>query len=128
MGGGETISRRQLCTYRLATFLCCFRHIRNVLVLWVCSGLYYGLLFILLADMAFAVLHALTELRCMKTLTYQRNVLKPISWISRLWQSVPRDEKQLCRKWSQSSKLPPCSGIAKILEQLSTIRILFLNS
>ena len=42
-----------------------------------------------------AGLHALSELHDMKTLTYQYNVLKPILWISRLWQSVTRAEKQL---------------------------------
>lgn len=38
MGGGETNSRRQLYTYHSTLYFVCFRHIRNVLVLWVCPG------------------------------------------------------------------------------------------
>ena len=63
-----------------------------LIVLWVYFSKLY---FILLADMALYGLHALSELHCTKTLTYNRISLKPLHWISRLRQSVPRVEKQL---------------------------------
>ena len=54
----------------------------------------FVIIFILLADMDFRGLHALSEVHCMKTLTYQCTALKPLLRIYRLWQSVPRVEKQ----------------------------------
>ena len=56
--------------------------------------------------MAFAGLHALSEVHCMKTLTYRCISSKPLLRISRLWQSVPRVEKQLVENIQTSSKLP----------------------
>lgn len=79
-----------------------------LIVLWVCSGIFYSLL----ADMAFTGLHALSEVHCMKTLTCNCISLKPLLRISWLWQSVPRVEKTMSWKYSNIVKTPSLSDFS----------------